>query len=153
MKLIKDLKITTFLFALAFSFSAFGQKTSQDEERFESYRIWAAIPVSGLIGFGLGHAIQSRYETEYGWAYTIFDSAVLASGLFFNMGDCAPGDNSCTDRRHQISNTLTGIWHVSQIAQVVDTSIWSYRYYRRTHPIISLLPTRSGLQIGAAFSF
>lgn len=150
---IKNLKLVAVFSVLIFSISGFAGTSQKSQKEYEPYRIWLAIPASGFIGFGLGHAIQSRYKSEYGWAYTIVDSAVMAWGLSYSFGDCRSDDRACTDRRNQNSNAASAVWLASRVVQLADVSIWSYNYHNKYHSTFSLLPTKSGGQLLASISF
>lgn len=142
--------VTIGLFFLIFSNSVIATANSPSE-KYEPSKIWLSIPAGGLIGFGLGHAVQNRYD-DYGWVFTGIDSAAWILGLSV-LGDCKPQDSSCEKQRDQRANTATAIWTISRVAQVADLSIWSYRYYNKFHSNAYLIPTKNGASLVAYISF
>lgn len=88
-----------------------------------------AIPVGGLVGFGLGHSMQNRYDSG-GLLYTIIDGVTLAAIPLFVMGDCAPNDSACEDDQDRNSAILMVAFWGSRIVQAIDLSLF---YSRQTY--------------------
>ena len=148
----RNFSIFLFLFFFSYLNCAYAKKTIEHTEKYDSKRIWLAIPVGGFVGFGLGHTIQERYA-EYAWVFTGVDAAAVLFGLFYNFGDCAPQDSTCKDQRTQKTNAATAVWAVSRLVQVSDLSIWSYKYYNRFNSSAYFTPTKAGVALNLVMSF
>jgi len=140
------------LFSFILVFATAGMAESiRPPETYNSLRIWLAIPSGAFLGFGIGHAVQSRYE-DYGWVFTLVDSAAIITGLSV-LGDCRPQDTACEDHRTQRADVATALWTASKIVQVTDLSVWSYKYYNKFHSTTFLAPSKSGLTLVTSISF
>lgn len=115
----------------------------------------ALAPAASLVlGFGLGQAIQQRLN-GYAIAYPVADGIgwlLVVSA----MGSCPRGGGDCKkgrERRHNIGLILLG---ASRLAQVIDSGIWGYRYWRDGgEPKVSLLPVpvEGGAALSVGFRF
>jgi hypothetical protein len=82
-----------------------------------------AIPVGGIIGFGLGHVIQNRYSS-YRWVYPTIDGITMLI-VATNMGDCYPTDQSCKDRQSKMGGLASVLFFGSRLAQIVDLTMFA----------------------------
>ena len=120
---------------------------------------WAAVPVSGLVGFGLGHSLQKRYVKDYGYAFTALDGIIVTFGVFSVFGSCVDGDTSCEDDRDDIADTATSLWWASRLTQayLMVRHIGKHRYVdHRPQPKFqfAILPAKKGgLQSQFAWNF
>lgn len=115
-----------------------------------------AIPVGGVIGFGLGHGLQGRYRST-GWVYSLID--VVSLGFVASMmGSCRPGDQSCEDRKDQHRDITMTLFYGSRLVQVFDLS---YFYSQQTYAqqrkqkefYFAVVPTSTSLHANLGWSF
>ena len=118
---------------------------------FDSTKIWLAIPASAFIGFGLGQAIQDRYS-DYGWAYTTADSAGYLL-FFLTFGDCRESTGSCQDNKDRMRETAAALLITSRITQLIDTSIWSYKYYNKYPSVTFIVPAKDEIKLAHTLWF
>jgi len=112
------------------------------EKRSSSKDFWA-IPVGGIVGFGLGHSLQNRYDSG-GRLYTILDGITFVAIPLFVMGDCAPNDSSCDENKGRNSAILMVAFWGSRVAQAIDLSLF---YSRRTYADNQIKPKNNNAQL------
>ena len=120
---------------------------------------YAAVPVGGLVGFGLGHVMQKRYVDNYGYVFTALDGAIVVFGVLGVFASCVDGDTSCEEDKDDIEKSATGIWWASRLTQayLLTKFIRKHQYadaMKRPNFQFALLPTkRGGLKSQFAWNF
>ena len=133
------------LFLILFPLISLGKPKPSEPEKFDSSKIWLGIPASVFVGYGLGHAVQKRYK-DTGWIYTVVEGTGTLL-VFLTLGDCASKDSSCQDQRQKTGDVGRVLWFGGRLVEAIDSSVWSYNYYQRTHQEISLLPQKDGASL------
>lgn len=73
------------------------ERTPREELDLRRYMAGGALGT--VFGFGIGHAVQGRYGTDYGWLYTAAELSSLAViGLGFAEADKCEGRGDRRDR-------------------------------------------------------
>lgn len=130
----------------------------EEPEGFKAYKIWAAIPAGGVVGFGLGHFIQERSDLATG-IFVVTDVVLMGTWTMAHLIGCGPQGapqtqvDACYDRRRNNVKNLELAMIVSRIAQAIDLSIYSVTYYKKFHVSAFLLPNEKGQQLTLAFEF
>ena len=103
-----------------------------------------------VLGFGVGEAMQSRWP---GYPMIFTGADLVGWGMIFaSMGDCNPADK-CRRSKHRTHAIGLGLLAASRLAQVIDTSLWSYQHYQDTHPRVTILPSENGFLLSAELRF
>ena len=137
------------------------KKAAPKIKRDKEFKNWdlGAIPVGGLVGFGLGHYMQDRYVEDYGYAFTALDSAIIVFGVFGVFSSCVDGDTACEDDKDELSDDSITYWWISRAAQAfLLTRFYSkHKYvqrYEQPRFQFALVPTKKGgLQSQLTWSF
>jgi len=86
---------------------------------------WGGAALAYMFGFGLGHAVQGRYE-EVGWKFTVGELAAIG-GLLYGVSMAIREDDQGRYYRDQLSPgetvmvvSLVG-WGVLRVWQIIDT--------------------------------
>lgn len=121
---------------------------------YDSKKLWLAIPMGYIVGFGSGHMVQGRFH-DYGYWWAIADGLgwfLIASGA----GSCDIGDVSCQNSQEDRQTMGRTILMASHFTQMVDTAIWGYKYkmeYDENSTSYNLIPTPQGILALATFRF
>jgi hypothetical protein len=148
--------LLVFFMASSFAINMAWAQPSQDSdpaptEIYNPWKVWAAAPVSLWLGFGAGHGVQNRFS-ETGWIYAAADGIGL-SLIFLSLGDCSSPNSSCQSDKDQRVNTAKSLLVVSRLAQVIDTSIWSYKYSQKFPATVTFIPSQNAATFLATISF
>lgn len=120
--------------------------TKETFAEYDSKKLWLAIPMGYIVGFGSGHMVQGRFH-DSGYWYAIADGVgwfLIASG----SGSCDIGDVSCQNSQEDRQTLGRTVIMASHFIQMVDTAIWGYKYkmdYEEDSVSYSLIPTPQGV--------
>lgn len=128
---------------LFFVSPAFAHK---ERTEYDHNKVWLGPPAAALLGFGMGHLVQDRYQ-GYPIAFTSADALGFLL-ILGSMGSCNPAD-SCRKSKDRIHDLGLGILIASRIAQVVDTTIWSVNHHAR----FAVVPRGDGAAVTAYIQF
>lgn len=143
-------KIFICLAVSLFSFVASAQEKVDGKVPVATGKYITGGVLGSTIGFGIGHAVQGRYEDK-GWIFTATESA----GLVLLIAGCSStkrnsdGDKECSNPGLSAVGLITLIgFHVWEI---VD--IWSTATPVEDRPAVMLLPNPEAPGIGIAWKF
>lgn len=147
-----------FLILITFLISA---KVFSAEELppYDSQNLWVGPTVSLFVGFGIGVGLQGRFEDRgiyYGIADTVGFVAILKVSVDCNSQAKEAKETGVSKGECQVSdaeNFAVYVWLASRVAQVIDSSIWSYQYYNKYKSTAFILPKDDGLSLNYAIEF
>lgn len=119
---------------------------------FDSTKLWLGPTLSLFVGYGVGVGVQGNYE-QRGWIYTSADMFTLFL-IWKSITDCHSPNHHSPDcpmdsNRRQARNLFV----TSRILQIVDSSIWSFKYYNKYKSAAFILPKEGGLSLNYAIEF
>lgn len=105
--------------------------------------------VGTFVGFGIGHAIQGRYQ-EAGWIFTTAEIASLGL-IVYGFGSCEKDANGKTSSRcGTLSLGLTGVF-ISRVFEIID--VWAGAYPNDSGPKVFMIPDPQHPTLGISYNF
>lgn len=119
---------------------------------YDSQNLWIGPTVSLFVGFGVGVGLQGNYEKR-GWIYGVADLASVFL-VWKSITDCHSPQSNDSDCPMDDNRKLAhSIFIASRLAQIVDSSIWSYNYYGKYRSTAFILPKEDGISLNYAIEF